>query len=79
VVEVCSGTSCHARAPRALLDRLERELGIAAGGTDPSGRFTLRTVRCLGLCALAPALRIDGQNFGRVDPDRLQGILEQFT
>ena len=79
VVEACSGTSCHARAPRVLLDRLERELGVAAGGTDAAGRFTLRTVRCLGLCALAPAMRIDGQNFGRVDPDRIPEILEQFA
>ncbi len=48
------------------------------GGTDPSGRFTLRTVRCLGLCASSPAMRIDGQNFARVDLDKLSDILEQF-
>ena len=79
LVEACAGTSCHARSPRALLDRLERELGVEAGGTDPSGRFTLRTVRCLGLCALSPAIRIDGQSFGRVDPDRIPEILESFA
>ena len=79
VVEVCAGTSCHARRSRALLERLEKEIGVGAGETDQSGRFTLRTVRCLGLCALSPAMKIDGRSFGRVNLDRVPEILEQFA
>jgi NADH:ubiquinone oxidoreductase subunit E len=79
VVEVCEGTSCHSRGSRALRERLEKEIGVEPGRTDPSGRFTLRTVRCLGLCALSPAMKIDGQSFGRVDIDRAAEILEQFA
>lgn len=78
VVEVCAGTSCHAQGSRALLKRLEKQLGIRAGQTDQAGRFTLRTVRCLGLCALSPSMKIAGQSFGRVDLDRVPEILEQF-
>ncbi len=79
VVEACDGTSCHSKGARALLERLEETIGVRAGGTDASGRFTLRTVRCLGLCALSPAMRINGKNFARVDLDRISDILEQFT
>jgi NADH:ubiquinone oxidoreductase subunit E len=79
VIEVCEGTSCHSRGSRELRERLEKELGIAPGETDKSGRFTLRTVRCLGLCALSPAMKIDGRSFGRVDIDRAAEILEQFA
>jgi NADH:ubiquinone oxidoreductase subunit E/NAD-dependent dihydropyrimidine dehydrogenase PreA subunit len=79
IVEVCAGTSCHSRNSRQLLEKLEQELGVEAGQTDRSGRFTLRTVRCLGLCALSPALKIDGQAFGRVNVDRVAEILEQFA
>jgi len=78
LVEVCTGTSCYAQWSRVLLDRLEQEIGVGPGQTDNDGRFTLRTVRCLGLCALAPAMRIDGRSFGRVDLDRLPEILEPF-
>ncbi len=78
VVEACDGTSCHSKGARAMLERLEEKIGVAAGGTDPSGRFTLRTVRCLGLCASSPAMRIDGQNFARLDLDGVSDILEQF-
>jgi len=79
VVEVCAGTSCHSRGSRALLKRLEKEIGVGPGETDESGRFTLRTVRCLGLCALSPAMRIDGQSFGRVSLGRVREILEPFA
>ncbi|MHB8900610.1 MAG: NADH-quinone oxidoreductase subunit NuoE family protein [Thermoguttaceae bacterium] len=79
VVEVCEGTSCYSRRSQRLLARLEKEIGVSPGGTDRSGRFTLRTVRCLGLCALAPAMKIDGRSFGRVNVDRVAEILEQFS
>ena len=79
MIEVCSGTSCYSRGSAALLERLEKELGIGPNETDKSGRFTLRTVRCLGLCALSPAVKIDGRAFGRVDLARLPALLEQFA
>ena len=78
VVEVCAGTSCYAQGSRALRERLEREIDAGVGETDKDGRFTLRSVRCLGLCALSPAMRIDGRSFGNVNPDRVPEILEQF-
>ena len=78
IVEVCNGTSCYARASGSLLRRLEETLGIRAGETATDGRFTLKTVNCLGLCALSPTLRIDGRSFGRVQPDRLAGLLEEY-
>jgi NADH:ubiquinone oxidoreductase subunit E/NAD-dependent dihydropyrimidine dehydrogenase PreA subunit len=78
VVQVCNGTSCHSQHSALLLRRLEKELCISAGATDRSGRFTLRTVRCLGLCALSPSMRIDDVSFGRVDLDDIPRILEQF-
>jgi NADH:ubiquinone oxidoreductase subunit E/NAD-dependent dihydropyrimidine dehydrogenase PreA subunit len=79
LVEACDGTSCHSKGARALLERLEEKIGVPAGGTDPSGRFSLRTVRCLGLCASSPAMRINGKNFARVDLDKLPEILAQFA
>jgi NADH:ubiquinone oxidoreductase subunit E/NAD-dependent dihydropyrimidine dehydrogenase PreA subunit len=79
VIEVCRGTSCHARGSNALLERLQRRLGVESGQTDKTGRFTLRTVRCLGLCALSPSMKIDGQSFGRVNMDKVEEITEQFA
>jgi NADH:ubiquinone oxidoreductase subunit E/NAD-dependent dihydropyrimidine dehydrogenase PreA subunit len=78
IVEVCLGTACFVRGSGLLMERLEGEIGVREGGTDPDGRFTLRTVRCIGCCALAPAMRIGGITFGRVKLDGVTGILERF-
>ena len=79
VIEVCLGTACFVRGSGLLVEQLEQKLEISAGQTDRQGRFTLRTVRCIGCCALAPAMRIDGITFGKVKLDRAADILEQFA
>jgi NADH:ubiquinone oxidoreductase subunit E/NAD-dependent dihydropyrimidine dehydrogenase PreA subunit len=79
VIEVCAGTSCHSQGSRTLLKHLEKQLGMQSGETDAAERFTLRTVRCLGLCALSPAMKVAGQSYGRVQLDRVPEILEQFS
>jgi NADH:ubiquinone oxidoreductase subunit E len=79
LIEVCLGTACFVRGSGLLLDRLEGEIGVRAGATDKDRRFTLRTVRCIGCCALAPAMRIDGITFGKVKLDNVLDIVEQFA
>jgi NADH:ubiquinone oxidoreductase subunit E/NAD-dependent dihydropyrimidine dehydrogenase PreA subunit len=77
-IEVCLGTTCFVRGSGLLLERLEDEIGVRAGETDREMRFTLLTVRCIGCCALAPTMRIDGVTFGKIKLDRVPSILERF-
>ena len=78
IIEVCLGTTCFVRGSGLLLERLEDEIGVRAGETDPEMRFTLCTVRCIGCCALAPTMRINGVTFGKIKLDRVPSILERF-
>ena len=78
MVEVCLGTACFVRGSGLLLERLEREIGVSSGGTSKDRRFTLNTVRCIGCCALAPAMRIDGVTFGKMKLDKVSTLLERF-
>jgi NADH:ubiquinone oxidoreductase subunit E/NAD-dependent dihydropyrimidine dehydrogenase PreA subunit len=79
IVEVCLGTACFVRGSGLLFERLEKELGVTDGETDKEGKFTLRSVRCIGCCALAPAMRIDGITFGKVKLDKVTDILKRFS
>lgn len=56
---VCTGTSCHIKGGSALLAELERRFGISCGETAPDGSFSLDSVRCLGVCDLAPLAVLD--------------------
>jgi NADH:ubiquinone oxidoreductase subunit E len=77
-IEVCLGTACFVRGSGLLMQRIEEETGVKDGDTGKDGRFTLRSVRCIGCCALAPAMRIDGITYGKVKLDKVNDILKQF-
>lgn len=78
IIEVCLGTACFVSGSGILLNRLEELLEVSAGETNEDERFTLRTVRCIGCCALAPAMRVDGITFGHVRLNQVQKVLERF-
>lgn len=58
---VCQAEACQAAGSRELTRRLGRRLGIALGETTADGHIGLEAVYCLGLCARAPAMLVDGR------------------
>jgi NADH-quinone oxidoreductase subunit E len=78
IVSICLGTACHVRGAPAVLDELERQLGIAPGDTSEDMQFTLETVNCLGACALGPIVVVDGKYYGQMTPGKVKGILKKY-
>jgi NADH-quinone oxidoreductase subunit E len=74
-VRVCRGTACHVRGGSLILDAIERELGISDGETTPDLEYTIETVACIGTCALAPAMVIDENTYGKMTPSRVAEVL----
>jgi len=71
---VCTGTACHVRNSRSIVEKLERDLKISRGETTPDGEFTLETVNCVGACALGPIAVVDNKYWGHLtvsDVDRM--------
>jgi NADH-quinone oxidoreductase subunit E len=71
---VCTGTACHVRNSRSIVEKLERDLKISRGETTPDGEFTLETVNCVGACALGPIAIVDSKYWGHLmvsDVDRM--------
>jgi NADH-quinone oxidoreductase subunit E len=77
-VRVCQGTACYIRGGRRILEALRRLLGVEDGGTTDDLCFTLRTVYCLGACGLSPSMQVDRDTYGRLKPDLLPHILDQY-
>ena len=75
---VCEGTACYVRGATALLKQLAQDLGIEAEETTKDLLFTLKRVRCVGSCGLAPVVQVGDETFGRLTPADLAGILAQF-
>jgi NADH-quinone oxidoreductase subunit E len=77
LISVCLGTACHVRKAPKILDEFERRLGISAGETTPDKEFTLKTVNCLGACALGPIVVVDGHYFSNVVPSEVKQIIKK--
>jgi len=77
-VRVCLGTACHVKGVKKVLERLQKILGIQPGETTEDLNFSLETVRCLGTCFLAPVIMVDQDYFGKLTPDRVERIIDQY-
>jgi NADH-quinone oxidoreductase subunit E len=77
MVSVCLGTACHVRGAPAVLDEVERQLGIKAGETTEDMRYSLETVNCLGACALGPIVVVDGKYHGQMSPGKVKKVLRE--
>ena len=75
-IKICDGTACHIRGAPVLLDALKRALGILPGETSGDGLFTLKTVNCLGACAIGPVMVVDEKYYSKVKPDEVESILK---
>ena len=78
LINVCLGTACHVRGAQSVLDEIKRQLDIDAGETTEDMQFTLKTVNCLGACALGPVVVIDGKYYGKMTPGKVKKALERI-
>ena len=75
VVRVCRGTACHVRGGKTILKLVKRHLDIEEGQTTPDLEYTLETVACIGVCALAPNIVIGGKTYGHMNPKKVEQLL----
>jgi len=78
VIGVCLGTACYVKGSQKIMDELTKQLGVEVGRTTKDGKFTLNATRCLGACGLAPVMMINDEVYGRLTPDQVSGILDQY-
>jgi NADH:ubiquinone oxidoreductase subunit E len=66
VVRVCRGTACHVRGGKAILKAAKNRLGLEVGETSEDLEYTMETVSCMGLCALAPNMTVGQKIYGNM-------------
>jgi len=79
IIKICNGTACHLRGSMNLKTELARNLGIEPGQTTEDGLFSVELVNCLGSCALAPVMVVDGVYHNKLKVDQVAGIIERYA
>ena len=78
-VTICMGTVCYLQGAAKISEAICEEYRIEPGGTTSDRLFTLQPVNCVGACALAPVMIVDGAYHGGVTPDRALEILRNLS
>ena len=78
-IHVCLGTACHVRGAERVLEKIKRDLDIDIDETTKDMNFTLKTVNCLGACALGPIVEIDGKYHGHMNTNKVDSVLKKYS
>lgn len=73
--QVCTGTACHLKGGRAILEQFERQLDITVGETSQDGSFSLERVACMGCCTKSPVVRMGDKLYPQMTPFKVEEIL----
>ena len=77
-ISVCTNLSCMLRGSDAIVEHLQRRLGVALGESTPDGRYFLKQEEeCLAACTGAPMMQIDHKYHVDLTPEKVDAILDE--
>ena len=74
-VTLCVGTVCYLKGAREIAEMICESFQVDPGGTTADGLFSYQPVNCVGACALAPVMIVDGEYHDGVTRDAAREIL----
>lgn len=78
VIGCCLGTACYVKGAQQIVDQFCEILNVQPGQTTEDGLFTVDALRCIGACAAAPAVSINGKVYARVKVNDVAGIIASY-
>lgn len=65
IVTGCLGTACYVRDVEQIIEAIENKFNLKRGGSTADGKLSLLITRCIGACAMAPNIVVDGEVIGK--------------
>ena len=79
LIEVCQTGPCWLRGADDIIDHIGRKLNIQPGETTADGKFTLKTVECLGSCGTAPMLQCGADFYENLTTEKVDTIIDRLS
>ncbi|MEW6088724.1 MAG: NAD(P)H-dependent oxidoreductase subunit E [bacterium] len=77
-IKICSGSPCHVRGAKKIMEVIEKALGIKCGEISKDRVFSFEMVECLGACGISPAIAINDKIHGNLTPDSTENLLNKL-
>jgi NADH-quinone oxidoreductase subunit E len=74
-VTLCVGTVCYLKGSGRISEVICEEFHVEPGGTTRDRLFTFQAVNCVGACAVAPVMMVDGKYYHSLTPESAIEIL----
>ncbi len=65
-VTLCMGTVCYLKGAGKICEAITKEFRVEPGGTTHDRLFSFQAVNCVGACAVAPVMLVDGEYYENV-------------
>lgn len=78
IISVCLGTACYVKGAEQILQKFLDELDVEKNQITKDELFTVRDVRCIGACGLAPVVTIGDKVYGHVERNAVKDIIKEF-
>jgi NADH:ubiquinone oxidoreductase subunit E len=74
-VTLCMGTVCYLKGAGRICEAITKEFRVEPGDSTQDRLFSFQAVNCVGACAVAPVMLIDGKYYESVTPASALEIL----
>jgi NADH-quinone oxidoreductase subunit E len=78
VIRICRSVPCYLKRNHAIVETVEREIGIRPGETGHDSRFSFELTNCIGLCDRAPAMLVNSDVHVDLTPSKMLQILQSY-
>jgi NADH-quinone oxidoreductase subunit E len=78
-VTLCMGTVCYLKGAAIISEAICKEFRVEPGGTTRDRLFSFQPVNCVGACALAPVMVVDGKYYDGVTAESAVKILHGLS
>ncbi len=75
-LKICRAEACQSMDCEGLIKSVENRFGVKLGRGTVDRNLSLDPVFCLGNCALAPSVMLDGEVYGRLSKDSLNSLID---
>ena len=77
-VTFCLGTACFVKGVEQIISTVENRFNTNRGETSADGKLSLFITRCIGACAMAPNVIINGEVIGRAKEEAVMRKIESL-
>ena len=77
-INVCTSISCMLRGSDDIVDYLKKILNINLNEVTKDGKFSLKTVECLGACVHAPMLLLNKKYYEKLTYEKIDQLIKEL-